>query len=1073
MARLFAHDYHTHSSTWFFNHAVIPLHKGELLYWISSDEQNWIHIHFFPVRQRLEVFCAYVDVVYDPDFALIRSHFCSDCRDDPSCRHYLSVLRYAYHYLSTDILNDDIVETCYGDFLVSGEKWLEIVQVAHIAVEGIYDAESDKIRFHVDEFMPIDVKAMISHRLSQHSEKTQDTEQEKKIRTQSYAFSAVDLHFLEWLHCHRISFRPHTHYYTIYKRDFAEALALLQNVTCRIVIKETGEPLTFRGVLPDFSIRISPAADVFTVRPVLTSELSVWYYGKPLWLFFQNNLYTIDLPFNRETVEKLFSFDWQIGVRDLVYLRTVVHKLIQNSGVYLDFDGDIVFPLIHAEVPRLRLSLSAMGEDIAMQGSLAFEGGVDIPLSVLRFRSTLVNCSYSIPETERSFDPPETAWFHIPSTVFTRVDDLLKHFPNVNLERLEQHSQIVFSGKEEKEILRSAVLGLSDSDWEIDIDERLRGDFVFKIPLTAQIEARQVDEIDWFEYSVVYRHKDFTFSHDELQRYFRSEEPFLHTSDGRLVMISNPNVFADIDLIIRQSELKNDKVYRSRLMNLPYYQRLKEENPNVLLQGDNALQNIAEALILRRPHQVSNLPIYLQTVLRGYQKAGINWIMMLRDYGLNGLLADEMGLGKTIQALSIIAASTSSKPNLVICPKTLLFNWAAEIEKFHTEISYCIVEGSRSERMQYYSTPNVKLLIISYSVVLNDIKSLMDKQFEWIIMDEAQHIKNIRAQRTLAIKKLSSEHRLALSGTPLENNLTELWSIFDFLMPDYLGNIKRFTDNYISPPDPVQNSLRLGRITAPFILRRMKRDVLLELPDKQEQISWCKLTTIQEKTYLQILDLVKKTLLPVNDNAPVNYINILKALTKLRQVCDHPALVNPDILTEIEVSAKLEQLVELVEDALDSNHKVLIFSQFVQMLRIIKNAFTRLGIVYSYMDGQSRDRKTQVERFNQDPSVRCFLISVKTGGTGLNLTAADTVILFDPWWNPMIENQAIDRTHRIGQTSKVQVFRLITKGTVEEKILALQQRKLEMFHNVIDQGQQLLRQLTADDIRDLFVYYRT
>jgi len=1065
VARLFAQDYHTHSSTWFFNHAVIPLHKGELLYWKSRDEQH-IHLHFFPVRQRLEVFSAYVDIVYDPASAMVMAHSCAECKDDPGCRHYLSILRYAYHYLSTDILQDESVETYFGEILSGGEHWLEIVQQAHIAVEGIYEPEADKIRFHLDEFLPMDVKALIQYLVTSPEEAAAESEEDRK--QQAKVFTDADIMLLQWLHKHRISFNPRSHYYTIYKSGFASALALMQNSSCRFTVKETGEALIFGGQHPDFTIRISPLGkDEYSVHPVLTSELSAWYYGQPLWLFFRNHVHTVHLPFNQVTAEKLFSFDWRAGLRDLVYLRTIVHKLILNTGVYLDFTEDISFPVIYADPPHLKLSLSPLSDDVAMQGNLTFAGEAEIPLSVLRFRSTLINSAYRSAGSEDAGDPLPTAWFHIPPFVFARVDVLLNRFPNVNLERLEQHSQIIFSGAEEKEILKSAILDLSETEWEIEIAPELRRDFVYKVHLSVQIKAKQADEIDWFEYSVVYHYKDFSFSHDELASYFRSGEPFLHTEDGRLVMITNPSVYEDIDLVIRRSELRKDKIYRSRLMNLPYYQRLKEDNPDIAFGNDATLQRMAEALVLRRHSEASHLPIYLQTVLRGYQKAGISWIMMLRDFRLNGLLADEMGLGKTIQALSVIAVSTSERPNLVICPKTLLFNWAAEIEKFHTEISHCIVEGSAYQRKELYNKPNIKLFIVSYSVVLNDIKTLMDKRFEWIIMDEAQHVKNIRAKRTLAIKKLKSEHRLALTGTPMENNFSELWSIFDFLMPDYLGSIKRFTDDYINPPDPEQNSLRLSRMTAPFIMRRMKRDVLLELPDKQEQISWCKLTSIQEKTYLQILDMVKKTLFPTT-NAPVNYINILAALTKLRQVCDHPALVNSDILSGVEVSAKLEQLVELVEDALQSNHKVLVFSQFVQMLRIIRTTFDQLGITYSYMDGQSRDRKAQVDRFNNDPGVSCFLISLKTGGTGLNLTAADTVILYDPWWNPMIENQAIDRTHRIGQTSKVQVFRLITKGTVEEKILALQQGKLEIFRTVIDHGQQLLKQLTTSDIRSLF-----
>ena len=304
----------------------------------------------------------------------------------------------------------------------------------------------------------------------------------------------------------------------------------------------------------------------------------------------------------------------------------------------------------------------------------------------------------------------------------------------------------------------------------------------------------------------------------------------------------------------------------------------------------------------------------------------------------------------------------------------------------------------------------------------------------------------------------------------MENNLTELWSIYDFLMPGYLRTLKRFRDEYLNLEDADLAQRRLNRMVAPFMLRRVKKEVLLELPDKQEQISWCKLGPVQEKTYLQVIETVQKQLFPSEGSGPLNYIHVLAALTKLRQICNHPHLVNPDIKPDAETSAKLEQLMELVADSLASGHKVLVFSQFVQMLAIIRRCFDAEGLAYCYMDGQTKDRMAVVREFEESAHKRVFLISLKTGGTGLNLTSADTVILYDPWWNPMVENQAIDRVHRIGQTNKVQVFRLISKGTVEEKILALQQSKLAMFEAVISEGQQLLGSLSSEDIRGLFSY---
>jgi len=484
--------------------------------------------------------------------------------------------------------------------------------------------------------------------------------------------------------------------------------------------------------------------------------------------------------------------------------------------------------------------------------------------------------------------------------------------------------------------------------------------------------------------------------------------------------------------------------------------------------GDDWLTGLSRDLIRGHLESQVALPVYLQTILRGYQKAGIAWIRMLQHYRLGGILADEMGLGKTIQALAMIHWAPPDSQSLVVCPKTLLYNWAAEIEKFHTNIPCQIVEGSKAERLELLQNPNVKLFIISYTVVLNDIAALKEKDFEWIILDEAQNIKNVAAKRTYAIKKLSARHRLALTGTPVENNLTELWSIYDFLIPGYLGTLKRFKQEFLEEPET--GAVKLKRAVAPFLLRRAKKEVLLELPDKQEQVSWCRMHPVQEKFYLQIIEMVQKKLLNAPENANLNFVHILAALMKLRQICNHPHLANPDILPELEASAKLEHLLELVTDALASGHKILVFSQFVKMLKIIRRVFDAQGLRYAYMDGHTKNRMDEVRRFETDPELKLFLISLKTGGTGINLTSADTVILYDPWWNPMVENQAVDRTHRIGQTRKVQVFRLITKGSVEEKIMNLQQHKLQLFDEVVSESQNVLSSLSREEISALFSY---
>jgi len=1063
MARLFAKDYHDKSTSWYFNHAVIALDNGDLWFWKSLDEAGNYVLRFFPVPEKKEYFSDFLDVVFDPESETIVSHECSQCHDDDNCRHYFSVLRYAYLYLSTDIFAHEVVQTCDGDALSAEEAWLDTAASAKLYLEGIYNPDTDKVRFHHQEFGILD-PVLIGRIADNDPPEGLPERKAEQYQTNLGAFWDRELELFSFLNRHKAAYSAKGMFWSLYKKDFAAALSLMQDCRSRFVIKESGEDLSFSPLPYQLALRIEPAGKQnFSLRAVIVDELSVWFAGQPTWLFFRNRIQRVNLPFRKEVVDAVLGSGLSLSERDLVYYRSIVHTKLHEQDIYLDFDDSIALPEIIDEPAQKRLHVKKLGDQVLVGGSLVFSSEREIPLSVLRFRKPLVRCSYESPAGNGE------AWFHLAPGLFEQLGELLARLPQPEMNRLEDHAELVFGGDTKLKQLREAIFELSDRDWDIQIEPELQQDFVAKIPLQVEFVARREDDIDWFSYEIRYHYRDLSFTHEELRRFFKSKEEFLHTADGRIVFISNPQIFSEVDALISQSELKADRVYRARMLNLPYYLRLREENPAFRMKGDEWLEGLFTALLSRRLGSIEALPLYLQTVLRGYQKAGVAWIKMLAHFRLNGILADEMGLGKTIQALSAILSTGEGHISMVICPKTLLYNWAAEIEKFHTNIPYAIVEGDKPTRLEILANPNVRLFIMSYSMVLGDIAALKCMEFEWLVLDEAQNIKNVSAQRTAAIKKLNSKHRLALSGTPVENNLTELWSIFDFLNPGYLGTLNRFKQNYLATEGQSEARLSLKRMAAPFLLRRIKKEVLLELPDKQEQVSWCKLNTLQEKLYLQILDMVQKKLLPEGNQMP-SYIHILAALTKLRQLCNHPHLANSDILPETAASSKLEQLVELVTEATNAGHKVLVFSQFVQMLAIMRRVFDELDMPYSYLDGHTKDRVTPIKRFESDERIKLFLISLKTGGTGLNLTAADTVILYDPWWNPMVENQAIDRTHRIGQTKKVQVFRLIAKGTVEEKILALQEAKKDLFETVIEGGQNVLKSLSSEDIRSLFSY---
>ena len=444
-------------------------------------------------------------------------------------------------------------------------------------------------------------------------------------------------------------------------------------------------------------------------------------------------------------------------------------------------------------------------------------------------------------------------------------------------------------------------------------------------------------------------------------------------------------------------------------------------------------------------------------------------------YGLNGILADDMGLGKTLQALTAVQKAKEEDgpmPTLVICPTTVVFNWESEIQKFAPTLS-CLKLAGVERKQMFKEIPNYDVIITSYALVRRDIEKLKEINFRYIILDESQNIKNAMSQTAQAVKKLQAQHKLALSGTPIENKLEELWSVFDFLMPGFLFNVAEFNYRYVTPIMERQDKTvekRLKLQIFPFILRRMKRDVAKDLPDKVENMAYCELTDEQRDFYLEVLDSTKEELFKSIElnGLEKSRMSIFSALLRLRQICCHPKLYDKDHVKGVMQSGKFEYLKGMLEQIIQEKHRVLLFSQFVDMLDIIKGWLERSGIPYEYLTGKTKDRQAAVENFNNNPNIPIFLISLKAGGTGLNLTGADYVIHYDPWWNPAVEDQATDRAYRIGQTKKVFVYRLITKNTVEEKIQKLKQDKRNLVDSVISVDRNIGKTLTYADLQDIF-----
>jgi superfamily II DNA or RNA helicase len=463
-------------------------------------------------------------------------------------------------------------------------------------------------------------------------------------------------------------------------------------------------------------------------------------------------------------------------------------------------------------------------------------------------------------------------------------------------------------------------------------------------------------------------------------------------------------------------------------------------------------------------------PAGFQGELRPYQREGLGWLEYLRRFGFGGILADDMGLGKTVQLLALLQRLRSKKqlkgPSLIIVPRSLVFNWMQEAARFTPRLRVLDYTGPNRHALRD-EFDKYDLIVTTYGTLRSDVAELRGIEFEYAILDEAQAIKNADSQSAKAARLLRARHRLAMSGTPIENHLGELWSIFEFLNPGMLGtaNVFKRAAGGISGQDEQARKM-LAKALRPFILRRTKQQVVEDLPEKIEQTLYCDLEPAQRKLYDDLLAHYRRTLLRKDaEELRTSKIEVLEALLRLRQAACHPGLIDPARAPE--PSAKLDMLLPQVAEVVDEGHKVLVFSQFTSFLAIVRQRLDEEGLTYEYLDGRTRNRQERVERFQNDPDCPIFLISLKAGGLGLNLTAAEYVYLLDPWWNPAVEAQAIDRSHRIGQTNTVFAYRLICRDTVEQKILDLQQKKRDLADAILNADNRLIQALTRDDLEFL------
>lgn len=507
-----------------------------------------------------------------------------------------------------------------------------------------------------------------------------------------------------------------------------------------------------------------------------------------------------------------------------------------------------------------------------------------------------------------------------------------------------------------------------------------------------------------------------------------------------------------------------------------YLEKLMNSNKDIKVSKNEKFNQLIDNI--ENPEITNNIKIdkEFESKLRDYQKIGYKWLKTLETYKFGGILADDMGLGKTLQIIALLKSQLKSdkkETSIVVCPSTLVLNWKAEVEKWCNDIQVLIIKGTAEERIDILNEyKKYNLIITSYDLLKRDIENYENKKFKYIIADEAQYIKNATTQNATALKSLNGEIRFALTGTPIENSIAELWSIFDFIMPGYLYNYNKFKKKFEEPILKFEDKealTRLKKLISPFILRRVKKDVLTELPEKNITVMKSEMESEQEKIYLSYLAQTQKEVAEeLNGNSfEKSKFKILMLLTRLRQICCHPSLFIENYKGN---SGKLKQCIDLITDAIEAGHKILLFSSYTSMFEIIEKELNKLNIEYFKLVGNTPvgKRIEMVEEFNNNDSVRIFLISLKAGGTGLNLTSADIVIHYDPWWNVSSENQATDRAYRIGQKNSVQVYKLITTNSIEEKINKMQNRKERLSKDVLSTEETFINKLSKEEILNLF-----
>ena len=682
---------------------------------------------------------------------------------------------------------------------------------------------------------------------------------------------------------------------------------------------------------------------------------------------------------------------------------------------------------------------------------------VSIPSSSIRSVSAVrLQTSLEMPIVDMRI---EGSLRHLEATIGFQYSSLGIQNPAAEAGTLMELARLGFEDAEGKAVLRgedavirfyATALPSLKAKWKITEGDRFKHVTTDLVRIEPHFAIREKSE-GWLDFHVHFTAgNEAVLSVQDLQRLLRSGNPRLRLADGRTA-VPDSHLADDLEEVLRDCNPDQERgVFRIRQSQRGYI-----ESSIAAWKGASDLSP--------SPRLLPNALGPLRERLRPYQINGALWLLELAQSGHGGLLADDMGLGKTVQSLAMMESLPG--PHLVVCPSSLVWNWKREAGFFVPDLRALALDGPEREA-RFEEIPNSSIVITSYALLRRDIEKYKAHHFSTVFLDEAQHIKNPDSQNAKAASAIKSGARFILTGTPLENSIRDLWSLFDFLIPGYLGSRKDFQDRYEKPlAEGARGSVwpRLLRRVKPRMLRRNKKDILTELPDKIEQLVEVELTPDQKAIYTQLQIAARAEVDALKNSGGAVRMRVLTALLRLRQASCDLRLLGGKSPTP---SAKLEALLELVREASDGGHRTLVFSQFTGMLDLIAPALDEDGITWCRLDGSTRDRSAVVERFQSDSSIAVFLISLKAGGTGLNLTAADTVIHFDPWWNPAVEAQATDRAHRIGQKNVVTSIKLIARDTVEQRVLEMQAKKQALISDLLNPDQSTLP-LNESDLLEL------